>query len=246
MQSEAPNDASNIDTEKTSDQLANLKPEPPEQPQEAPLANNDSQNSGLPAKVSTKEGPKSFGDLLSLSAATPAPSSPPSDQAPVSSIPPSSPVPPISPTSTPISFGDLLDNLPSINIEPIERPAPPPATSSIPPTTDNQQPINQNSQPPPSPSPVIDQNEMQKQFEEKSKAKLVENRIKANQARSQKKENHLHKIMELARNTKTITNTDIQRLLHVSQSTATNYLAELTSGGMLKREGIRGGAKYTL
>ena len=52
--------------------------------------------------------------------------------------------------------------------------------------------------------------------------------------------------MELARNTQNISNEDVQRLLHVSQSTATNYLSHLSRSGMLKKEGIRGGTKYSI
>jgi predicted HTH transcriptional regulator len=101
----------------------------------------------------------------------------------------------------------------------------------------------------PLPTPVsasAGQSDQSVQLDQKLKDELSLRRQKANQVRSQKKAKHLDKIMELAKNTKSISNTDVQRLLHVSQSTATNYLAELARKGLLKRQGTRGGAKYTL
>ena len=86
-------------------------------------------------------------------------------------------------------------------------------------------------------NPAADQTKVQKQFEEKSKAKLVENRLKANLVRSQKKKDHLDKILELAGTKNQITNQDVRDLLHVSQSTATNYLTRLKNQGLLKFNG---------
>ncbi len=187
----------------------------------------------------------SFGDLLSpenqtppnpsISSIPPIPSSP----SPVSSPPPVSPQPSQTDQSQPvtpsISFGDLIKDIkPEESV--IQPPAPVPSEPTItsiptpPPITINSPPIP--SAPPSPASPSSDQSFLRRQ--------------KANQVRSQKKTNHLSKIMELAKHTPSISNTDIQRLLHVSQSTATNYLAELSRRGLLKRLGIRGGAKYTL
>ena len=61
-----------------------------------------------------------------------------------------------------------------------------------------------------------------------------------------KKNKHLDQIILLAKNSSSISNSAVRRLLHVSQSTATNYLHELVSRGMLKSHGTRGGAKYTI
>lgn len=71
-------------------------------------------------------------------------------------------------------------------------------------------------------------------------------RQKANQKRLSNKQKHLDQVMALIKESGTISNTDVQRLCRVSQSTATNYLTELEQKGLLKQQGIRGGAKYTL
>ncbi len=265
VQSDTPKDTPTIDTEKSPEDLANFKPEPSEQPQEAPLAdNNISESANTTPGVAVDDSPGvkepeltspspsiSFGDLLSPENQTPSihsippiPSSPP----PVSFPPPVSTQPPQSDQSQPVipptSFGDLIKD---IEITP---PSIPEAQRSV-----EQQQSTQPPQPPlssqstqsptPPPSPVSPQSDLSAEALAKAD-QLSLRRQKANQVRSQKKENHLNKIMELVQNTKTISNTDIQRLLHVSQSTATNYLAELSQRSLLKRQGIRGGAKYTL
>ncbi|MFH1720675.1 MAG: peptidoglycan DD-metalloendopeptidase family protein [Patescibacteria group bacterium] len=94
--------------------------------------------------------------------------------------------------------------------------------------------------------PQVSDEEIQKQVDEKFKTELDSRRQKANEARSQKKEDHLTKIFEFVRDKKVVTNEDIRDFLHVSQSTATNYLTEMVNRGMLKKEGERGGAKYSI
>lgn len=97
--------------------------------------------------------------------------------------------------------------------------------------------------------PVVNPEEVQKQVEEKLQERLKteqdERRKLANEARAKKKTDNLNKILEFVREKKVATNDDVRDLLHISQSTATNYLAELANRGMLKREGERGGTKYT-
>jgi len=197
VQQEAPKDTSTIDTVQSENQSAEIKPEPLESPQDAPLANNN-----ISESVNTTPSSPSitFGDLLSAE-------SQPSSSPDLSSL--------SSPSDLPVS----------------SFPNPQPTTHNSQPTTYNPQLTTYNPQPI-SFSSQLDQ--------------LSLHRQKANKVRQQKKQNHLNKIMELARNTKTITNTDIQRLLHVSQSTATNYLSELVNKGLLKREGIRGGTRYKI
>ncbi len=94
----------------------------------------------------------------------------------------------------------------------------------------------------PQPSPE----EIQKQVDEKLKVELDARRLKANQARLQKKEDNLKKIFELVQTKRVVSNDGVRDFLHVSQSTATNYLTEMVNSGMLKKEGIRGGAKYSI
>ncbi len=242
-QPDAPKDTPTIDTEKLPEDLANFKSEPLESPQVAPVAN-------LPAETLVKEDTdsgdspqKSFGDLLSSENQTPPNPSTPS----IPSIPsaPSSPIP-STPSAPSISFGDLIKDIeitpPSIPEaqRPIGQQMP---TSPSAPPIPSIPPISSFPSSPPFPLPA---EALAKAGTSPSSFDVSSRRQKANQVRSQKKESHLNKIIELVRNTKTITNTDVQRLLHVSQSTATNYLAELSRRSLLKRQGIRGGAKYTL
>ena len=81
---------------------------------------------------------------------------------------------------------------------------------------------------------------------EKLKVELDARRQKANQARLQKKEDNLKKIFGLVQSKRVVTNDEVRDFLHVSQSTATNYLTEMVNRGMLKKEGERGGAKYSI
>ena len=94
----------------------------------------------------------------------------------------------------------------------------------------------------PQPNP----DEIQKLVNEKMKVELDVRRQKANEARTQKKEDRLNKIFNLVRDKKVVTNDEVRDFLHVSQSTATNYLTEMVNRGMLKKEGERGGAKYSI
>jgi len=85
--------------------------------------------------------------------------------------------------------------------------------------------------------PVVDQTEVQKQVEEKLKIELDARRLKANQARQTKREENLMKIEKLIEEKKQINNDDVRELLHVSQSTATNYLEDLVKRGTIKLNG---------
>lgn len=59
-----------------------------------------------------------------------------------------------------------------------------------------------------------------------------------------RKQERLEKIVALARERKSITNNDVQKLLTISDTTATNYLNALVLAGRLRRSGHDGGAKY--
>lgn len=93
--------------------------------------------------------------------------------------------------------------------------------------------------------PVVNQEEVQRQVSERLKTEQDERRKLANEARAKRKTDNLNKILEFTREKQTITNDDVRDLLRVSQSTATNYLSELVSRGLLKKEGERGAAKYS-
>jgi Mn-dependent DtxR family transcriptional regulator len=59
-----------------------------------------------------------------------------------------------------------------------------------------------------------------------------------------RKQEHLSEVEKLAKG-KQINNDDVRELLHVSQSTATNYLEELTKQGKLKMSGKAKGTTYS-
>lgn len=103
-------------------------------------------------------------------------------------------------------------------------------------TENPQQPEeSQTSQIPQTPQPS--EEEVQKQVDEKLKDELDLRRQKANQARQTKREEHLMQIEKLIEEKKQINNQDVCDLLHVSQSTATNYLVDLVNKGTIKTEG---------
>jgi len=83
--------------------------------------------------------------------------------------------------------------------------------------------------------------EVKKQMDEKVKELLQ----KANEKRKQNKEDNLKRLLDFAKEKKVITNDDVRDSLHVSQSTATNYLSELVKRESVLREGTRGGTKYS-
>lgn len=142
-------------------------------------------------------------------------------------------------------------------IPPVEEQKPPeetkppettPPIEEVPPPIklEPEKPAEQSQQPETSQTPQVSEEEIQKQVDEKFKTELDLRRQKANEVRTQKKEDHLNKIIEFVRDKKLVTNEDVRDFLHVSQSTATNYLTKMVNRGMLKKEGERGGAKYSI
>lgn len=281
VQSEPSESASKNDAEPTASQSASFRPEPLEQPQEAPLAVPDIQP---PAQ-------KSFGDLLKGEIQSPSnPSSPsiPSTPLDSSNSPLNSPTPqpaspsggsPLpadlsaetsvkveaseesgqSPVSPSISFGDLIKD---IEITPPVVPeAQRPTETQQSPTPSQPASTAQQPQTPLSPPEqkiiekpvevikemkVVDHDEVQKQIKESLQSEQQQRRAAANKARFQRKEENLTRVLFLLRNKPAITNDEVRDYLHVSQSTATNYLAELVRRGSIKREGITGATKYHL
>jgi Mn-dependent DtxR family transcriptional regulator len=73
---------------------------------------------------------------------------------------------------------------------------------------------------------------------------LDELRAKANKERQDRKAEHLSEVEKLAKS-KQINNDDVRELLHVSQSTATNYLEELTKQGKIKKSGKAKATTYS-
>lgn len=59
-----------------------------------------------------------------------------------------------------------------------------------------------------------------------------------------RKKAKLEKIMKLAQEKRSVTNDQVQKLLRVSDATATRYLSELVRQARLRQFGIRGSARY--
>ena len=92
-----------------------------------------------------------------------------------------------------------------------------------------EKPVEQSQQSEPPQNPQISDEEIQKQVDDKLKVELDARRLKANQARLQKKEDNLKKIFELVQSKRVVSNDEVRDFLHVSQSTATNYLTEMVN-----------------
>ncbi len=61
---------------------------------------------------------------------------------------------------------------------------------------------------------------------------------------AQAREVKLQKILAFAAKHQSITNDDVEKLLHVSDATASRYLATLVKNGWLAKEGAREHARY--
>lgn len=108
-----------------------------------------------------------------------------------------------------------------------------------------EKPSEESPQPLKPPGQEVKAIDVEEKIQERLKTEQDERRKLANEARAKKKEDNLSRILEFSKEKKIFSNDDIRDLLHVSQSTATNYLSELTRRGSIKREGKRGGAKYS-
>ena len=117
--------------------------------------------------------------------------------------------------------------------EPIQQPEVIPSQPHVPEPKINIEPEKPTEQP----QVAIDQTEVQRQVEEKLKEEVDARRQKANQERQTRREENLMRIEKLIEEKKQINNDDVRELLHVSQSTATNYLQVLVNRGTIKSEG---------
>lgn len=81
---------------------------------------------------------------------------------------------------------------------------------------------------------------------EELKTKQQEENLKlANETRQEKKHEKINKILTLFSEKPQITNDEVEKLLHVSDATATRYLDELEKEGKIKQVGTTGqGVKY--
>ena len=85
--------------------------------------------------------------------------------------------------------------------------------------------------------PQISEEEIKKQVDGKLASELETRRLKANEARKANREEHLAAIEKFLGQKPEITNQDVRDLVHVSQTTATEYLSTLTKSGRIKVEG---------
>jgi len=124
--------------------------------------------------------------------------------------------------------------------EPIQQPEVIPPQQSVPEPTiniDPEKPVEQKEEPQQTENSQVSDEEIQQQVDDKLKAELDARRIKANQSRQTRREENLMKIEKLIEEKKQINNDDVRELLHVSQSTATNYLEDLVKRGTIKLNG---------
>lgn len=124
-----------------------------------------------------------------------------------------------------MSEADLQTIPPEPAPQPAELVAPAPMPEALPPVSSEPVQSTPTIQPPIVPSP--------KSFLSKA--------LEAIQFRKKAK---LEKIMKLAQERRSITNDQVEKLLHVSDATATRYLSELVKQRRLKQSGIRGSARY--
>ena len=153
----------------------------------------------------------------------------------------SSPAPSI-PSDPPIPSVPPIFTEPEIKIEPVpETPKLPEAPESPEPSQNSQttQVSPSPSQPPSPPEPTIisSPEELQSQVDQKLAVELESRRQKANEARKANRDEHLAAIEKFLGQKPEITNQDVRDLVHVSQTTATEYLSTLVKSGRIKAEG---------
>ncbi len=156
---------------------------------------------------------------------------------PAPEIPPPAPPEPI--VVQPSPPPPLVIPEPTINIEPVVVPPPAPEIPQPEPEI------------PPQPTPPIispeprmsteellasRRNDLQNQVDQALKLQLDQRRQKANQTRTDQRNERLTKIQQFVQSHGPINNQDVRDLLHVSQSTATDYLKSLVGRGILKME----------
>lgn len=120
---------------------------------------------------------------------------------------------------------------------PIAPPVQTPIPEPIPEPTINIEPIPVPQIPQVPQTPQVSSEEIQKQVDEKLNTELESRRLKANEARKTKQQEHLQAIEKLLQEKKEITNQDVRDLTHVSKTTATEYLSMLVKSGSIKMEG---------
>lgn len=184
---------------------------------------------------------------------------PPSPQEPTAEapLPPTesvpTEVPPVAPESSPSpeSATPVKDDI-SAN-EPFNQPGGTAQTTTEPQQTEanpEQNPTPETPQNPPetvTPQPTAQMagNEPIDLAEEIKTKQREENLKLANETRQEKKREKLDKILNLFAERQTVTNDEVEKILHVSDATATRYLETLEKEGKIKQVGKTGkGVKY--
>lgn len=163
---------------------------------------------------------------------------PDSDTQPTPTEEPQTPTPALGPS--PSEQPSVFETKPT---EPAPTPVEPLPTletsASVEPPSTPTEPQSAPTPPPPSPTP-IPQSPSSEPAQPHPRSLLQRAREKI-QFRKKVK---LEKIVALAAKKRSITNNDIEKLLRVSDATATRYLAELVRQGQLKRFGTTAGIRY--
>ncbi len=261
MQSKAPDDTSSDLPEISDDQSAGIQPEPSQPIQTAPSSPPENQDSGKslsfgdilagktsdePVQPSVGSQPEedvqptqahsvSFGDLIkdiNYSVQTVPEAERPIEQTIQST--PASPLPTTAPTS-------------GQSPQPSQNPPIPQA-----PQTSSNPPLNSSTVSPDpvivkkpievikeviKEVPVVDEVEVNKRAEEKINLEVDSRLHKATQKRIEKREENLNKIVQFLQSKPKANNNDIRDFLHVSQTTATEYLHTLVDSGKIRIEG---------
>ncbi len=96
-----------------------------------------------------------------------------------------------------------------------------------------------------SPAPLTPQAPQIQSLAQQDEHGFIKNLLIKAQAKIQlNKQKKLEKLIQLAQKKETITNDDVQKLLYVSDATATRYLVKLVEQGRLTRVGSPRDAKY--
>lgn len=226
VQPEQSVDTSNNPLESVVSQSASIKLEPLDVPQQASPADSPNEPNALDENNSSGANQKSFGDLLSETGS----SSVSSTEA--------IPAQPVSSSAHSVSFGDLIKDIhpeASVVQSPQNPPIPQSSSPNTPPATHNPPPVDlspSSSNPP----PIQPQQDLQTAGPTYN-SQLNTNQLKAIQARKQKHDDNIAKIVELMRKKGKAENRDVRDFLRVSQTTATDYLHTLVSRGQIKRQG---------
>lgn len=83
---------------------------------------------------------------------------------------------------------------------------------------------------------VVDEEKVSQLAQEKYQSQLDKNQKLGNEKRKVRQKEKLDQVVQFAQEKKIITNQQIRDLLHISQSTATNYLTTLVNRGILRMD----------